>query len=320
MTRQSALQKAILDTLAWYAAFGVSLTSFEVWQRLWLGDASVRESLATPRITLAEVTAALTKLVTEPHVTHDRGYYHLTDHAYPSHERLWAARMAVAKLTRITRFRFLFALAPFVRVVLVPGSIGALQANEDSDYDIFVVVQAGHIWTSRAVLLFLFQVFGVRRHGKYIVDRFCLNTLVSTDGLLVVPSDRYAAHEYTNAYFLSGDFSLYQKFFLTNRIWSESLPNFSLPTLPPTYHQEPWAIWSYLQRLGEYILSPQWVEDKLRQWQKAKIQANAEYTTPGGYFSITDERLVFLPEPRGPLVWGKYQEYLSNVVADQYRK
>jgi hypothetical protein len=320
MTRQSALQKAILDTLAWYAAFGVSLTGFEVWQRLWLGDQVVRESLATPRIALSEVMTILTKLASEPHVTHDSGYYRLTDHTHPTADRLWAARMAVAKLERITRFRSLFTLAPFVRVVLVPGSIGALQANEDSDYDIFVIVQAGHIWTARAILLFLFQIFGVRRHGKYIVDRFCLNTLVSTDGLLVVPSDRYAAHEYTNAYFLSGDFSLYQKFFLTNRVWSESLPNFSLPTLPPTFHRQPRPVWVWLQHVGEWLLSPRWVEDKLRQWQKAKIQSNSEYTTPGGYFSITDERLVFLPEPRGPLVWGKYQEYLSNVVADQYRK
>ena len=320
MTRQSALQKVIIDTLAWYAAFGVSLTSFEVWQRLWLGDESVRESLATPRITLAEVAAVLAKLATEPHVTHDSGYYRLTNHDYSTRERLWAARMATVKLSQIIRYRWLFVLAPYVRVVLVPGSIGALAATEDSDYDIFVVVEAGHIWTARAFLLALFHVCRVRRHGKYIVDRFCLNTLVSTDGLLVVPSDRYAAHEYTNAYFLSGDFSLYQKFFLANRAWSESLPNFSLPTLPPAYHQAPWKLWTHLQRMGEWLLSAQRVETYLRNWQKAKIEHNPERLTPGGYFSTTDERLVFLPEPRSPIVWGKYQEYLSNVVADQYRK
>lgn len=89
-------------------------------------------------------------------------------------DHLWA---------RVRRYRFLFAVCPFVRMVAICNSLARGTAKVTSDIDLFVVTSPGHLWTARLCLKILTQIFGMRVHRNKIAGRFCLSFFVTENAL-----------------------------------------------------------------------------------------------------------------------------------------
>ncbi len=64
---------------------------------------------------------------------------------------------------------------PFVQAIALSGSEAVGYSRQGSDIDLLVIAQPGRLWLARLVVSGYFQLFGVRRHGRQIADRFCLN-------------------------------------------------------------------------------------------------------------------------------------------------
>jgi hypothetical protein len=55
---------------------------------------------------------------------------------------------------------------------------------------------------------------------------------------------------------------------------------------------------------------PGW-EGFLSHWQKKKIARNPKSRTPGAFIIATDDALIFLPHPKGPVVFDRFKERLA---------
>jgi hypothetical protein len=100
-------------------------------------------------------------------------------------ERLWSRARASARV---------LGTLPFVRGVLVTGSMSKRSAAEGGDIDFLLLVEPGRVWTTKALIQ------GVRRAlPEWARAASCANYLLSTDALAVTPQTMYTAVELATA-------------------------------------------------------------------------------------------------------------------------
>jgi len=190
------------------------------------------------------------------------------------------------------------------------GSLAMKNGTRESDWDMFVVLQSGKIWTGRTLLTGFLHLIGKRRYGNKIQDRACLNYFITDDNLKIGTQDLFSAHEYR---FIIPFFEkkIYELFELKNRWIQEYKPNFSLTIVP--------TLWTFpvkkqqveIQQFVENILNHFQLENWLASWQKKKIQCNPNTSLEGSFIKADHQSLIFLPRPRGPRVFEKYKNRLS---------
>ena len=154
------------------------------------------------------------------------GYYHFFGRQEIAHRRLSNYFFGLKRERRIRRFLYFLRHIPFVRGVGIGGSQSLGQQKSTSDIDLFIVTAPGYMWFARTLISAYFQIFGMRRHGKKIQGRFCLNHYVA--GAKPVSRERnlYKAMEYARlrpAVYAQGVAGFLEK----NRNWiSIYFPNF----------------------------------------------------------------------------------------------
>lgn len=105
-------------------------------------------------------------------------------------ERLWPqARRAAAVLARF----------PYVRGLLVTGSLSKNSASADGDVDWLILVEPGRVWTLKSLL----QVFR-RALPEAARERFCTNYLLDTDHLQIDDRNLFTAVELATAVPVAG--------------------------------------------------------------------------------------------------------------------
>lgn len=99
---------------------------------------------------------------------------------------------------RVKRYRWVFKLVPFIRMVAVCNTLAFGRVNEKSDIDIFIVAKRGRLFLVRILVVFWFQILGVRRYGEKITGRFCLSFFVDDSALdlssVALKQDVYLAY------------------------------------------------------------------------------------------------------------------------------
>lgn len=104
-------------------------------------------------------------------------------------EKLWK---------RVSKFKWVFAFVPFLRMVAVCNSLSFGIVDEKSDIDLFVVAKKGRLFTVRFFLTLVLSLLGVRRHGKSVSGRFCLSFFVDESALgfseIAIKKDLYLAY------------------------------------------------------------------------------------------------------------------------------
>ncbi|MDR3642001.1 MAG: nucleotidyltransferase domain-containing protein [Candidatus Doudnabacteria bacterium] len=85
---------------------------------------------------------------------------------------------------------------PFIKGVSVLGSQALGMPREGSDIDLLILVDSGRIGLARIFITSYFQMLGLRRHGRKVANRFCLNHYVAADKILNSDRNLYTASEY----------------------------------------------------------------------------------------------------------------------------
>jgi hypothetical protein len=80
--------------------------------------------------------------------------------------------------------------------VALGGSQALGQPKKFSDIDLFIVVKPGFLWLVRTMVSLYFQILGLRRHGKNVANRFCLNHYVAEQKVVDRERNLYKAMEY----------------------------------------------------------------------------------------------------------------------------
>ena len=203
------LRQRILSTIKFFDLQDIPLTLLEL-HRFLLGDVN-RISLSqdgngelfkdaplggeNPKAGLDEILLCLQNECSRE-VDNTLGYYHFFGREQIVHRRLNNYFFGLKRERRIRRFLVGLRHIPFVRGVGIGGSQSLGQQKNTSDIDLFIATEPGFMWLARTVISFYFQVLGLRRHGKKIVNRFCLNHYVA--GAKPVDRERnlYKAMEY----------------------------------------------------------------------------------------------------------------------------
>jgi hypothetical protein len=112
------------------------------------------------------------------------------------------------------------SFVPYVRGVIVSGSLVYGNASPKSDLDILVVVKHGYLWMARFLLSLVTYSIGKKRHGTKIADRICLNHFVSDCHLTIDHHSVYNAQTYARWLPLFSSQS-YRRLFKMNAFWRD---------------------------------------------------------------------------------------------------
>jgi len=83
----------------------------------------------------------------------------------------------------------LLQTAPFVRAVILTGSMTTGRARKSSDIDLLVITEPGRLYTARFFVTILTTLTGKRRKplDRNPAGKFCLNYYLSADNLDILP-------------------------------------------------------------------------------------------------------------------------------------
>ena len=195
----------------------------------------------------------------------------------------------------------LLRLAPFVRMVGINGSLPMGKATKESDIDFFIVTKKKRLWTGRFFAILFVQAIGLRRYGKKIAGRICLNRYQTEDYLIIHPQDKKNAFHHSFMIPLWQADNLYGKFIKANKWFSRY--GYKFKNQLPDQN----LFWNFLDRsvqfIGELIFDfflGDWGEKKLGQYQKERIRRDPRTKkSPKGSIFVSDKELRFHP-PKKP--------------------
>ncbi|MBX7125635.1 MAG: hypothetical protein K1X47_08090 [Cyclobacteriaceae bacterium] len=161
--------------------------------------------------------------------------------------------LAEIRMKDARKYGKLIACFPFVRGVLVSGSLSKQYMEQDSDVDFFVVTRPGRLWIVRTALAVFRRVFLFNSHRN-----FCTNYFIAEDNLHLKEHNMFSAVEFSTLIPIAGSVAAVQ--LAQHNIWyRDFLPNRVLPQ-PAVLTSAPW-----IRTLSEFLLRP-WGLDRLDGW------------------------------------------------------
>ena len=305
----TGFDRDIVATVAYYDTMDFPLTVFEIWKHLMATDIS-----ASGNVGLGDIVAALDTEELRRRVRETEGFYTFAGRELLVAKRRPRERRSLVALKRIQRLVGWLRFIPFVRMVASTGSVAMRNARQGSDWDLFISVRPGHIWMGRLLVTGFLQAIGKRRHGKYTRDRACLNFWVTSESLEITLKDWFSSHEYVMLVPMFGA-GEYRRFRASN-VWISRFRTHFQPTgLVPFWCLPDTGFARFIRDIGEVFLGDPWIERRLGVWQQEKILANPKTAWQGSLVSANDRVLMFLPKPRGPKIFAKFKQRLSELEA-----
>ena len=203
------LRSSIIRTLAYYDIFSYPLTAEEIYH-----------NLSTNHTNLAEINTEL-QLLTEKQIIFRQGnFFQLKNDNQHINRRNTGNQLAVKRLKTARRVTWLISRFPFIRGILLSGSISKGFMEEDSDIDYFVITHPNRVWFSRLMLMLFKKVFLL--NSRKI---FCINYFVDSENLEIEEKNIFTATEIVTLLPTFGK-DIYDKFYEKNFWIREYYPNF----------------------------------------------------------------------------------------------
>lgn len=211
----------------------------------------------------------------------------------------------INKRLKITQFigRAL-VLLPFIRCIVLNGSLASGNHKDSSDIDLLIVSKDGRIFTARFFVNLIGTILFIKRSKSDIrghAGKFCFNYFLTESYLNInFPKDRekYCADNYSKSQFVAGDIGLFKKFIQTNQaLFKKYDCKFQIPDLKfavpageiPTKSQKKNDRFMILQKLGN------WFEKWVKKYQIKKIESDPRtHKYPEAIF-YNDKELRFHP-------------------------
>jgi len=293
----SALEKSIFQTLAFFASLEHPLTLLEIHN--WL----IRSEESQPPASFKEIEKTIEVL--GDRIAGQNGLYTL-----PGNEQFFTNRHftyinSLKLFKKAIQFGSGMRHLPFVRGAALAGSVTWTNSSEQSDIDIFIITEPGRIFLARLFVSAYFQIFGGRRHGNKIKDRFCLNHYVCSGKFFEKDRNIYTALIYANHTPIFGE-EEFEKLWKKNIGW---MKRFLLQPQFPSSHEFDYAKRrrSRVQKITETLSQPvaPALEKISAYFQRRRIQQ-------GPYVSVAQDELSFHPDSKGQRALAKYQQVLEE--------
>ncbi|MCZ7615831.1 MAG: nucleotidyltransferase domain-containing protein [Ignavibacteriaceae bacterium] len=143
-TQINQLGVSVIRTLAYYDIFYYPLTADEIYHNL--GD---------NHTSIVEVENILEKLSADKLVFRKGKFYQLNNNDEFIVRREKGNKLAEKRLKTAQRVSGIVSRFPFIRGIMLSGSISKGFMEEDSDIDYFVITHPDRVWISRLILMLL---------------------------------------------------------------------------------------------------------------------------------------------------------------------
>ena len=305
------LSKNILATIIYYDGMGYPLTAFEVWKYLIRTDYYSQKN-PLEQVSLFEVTQQLISRELLTYISQQNGFYFLLGQQHLVSKRIASSKISVGKLKRLRNVAAVLRFMPFVRMIGVTGGLAMKNATMKSDWDLFIVMRYGKIWTSRTIVTAVTHLMGKRRHGDKVADRVCLNFFVTDQSLEIITKDLFSANEYMFLFPLY-NWQTYLRFQMKNHWIKNMKPHYELGEVAPLKTLEDSFLSKNVKHIGEWIFAPDWIENVLRKIEKKRIMQNPNTNKEGSLVYANDDALIFLPNPHGPKIFEQFKEKVNHL-------
>src|SRR5688572_24761469 len=152
--------------------------------------------------------------------------------------------LAKKRLLTAQNFSWLISKFPFVRAIMLSGSLSKDYMEANSDIDYFIITEPGRLWLTRGLLAMFKRLFLLNSH-KF----FCTNYLIDSQSLEIEEKNIYTAMETATLIPVYGK-ELYEKFITKNQWMKNHLPHMKLHRTAFITEKD-----SLLKRMGEKIFS-----------------------------------------------------------------
>src|SRR6185295_18883003 len=151
-----------------------------------------------------------------------QNFYSLQDDSQLVTRRVSGNALASKKMKTAKRFSKIVSFFPFVRAVMLSGSISKNYMDENSDIDYFIVTEANRLWVVRTALAVFRRVFLFNSHKN-----LCTNYFVDSQNLEIRDKNIFTAIELCTTKPMFGR-STIEKFQEANKWAFSFLPNFRI--------------------------------------------------------------------------------------------
>ncbi len=207
--RLSVLSQKFLKTLAYYDIFNYPLTKDEIFF-------NTPTNGNTKETSFKEIN-----YLTELGLIHqENGYYSLFNNSEYVPRRIAGNKRAEKKLKTAKCFSNLIARFPYVRAVLVSGSLSKGYMDEEADIDFFVITKPNRLWISRFLLMLFKKIFLLNSKKN-----FCINYYITTDNLEIENKNIYTAIELASLLPMYGS-DTYERLYTSNKWIYNYVPNY----------------------------------------------------------------------------------------------
>lgn len=307
---QTNIGKNILATIVYYDGMDYPMTSFEIWKYMLRNNYFLSDTCLV-KTSLFDVQQALKSESLREYIEEENGFYFLRGRSELISQRVKKNKIASLKLMRLRRIVRLIRFVPFVRMVGVTGRLAMKNINSKSDWDLFLVMRKGKIWTGRTLVTLLVHFLKKRRHGKKVTDRVCLNYFVTDESLEISTKDLFSANEYTFILPMFGE-ACFKSFQLRNLWMREMKPHYELTEVMPLPMISDNFFSHNIRRFGEFVMGMEFIEKTLAFLEKKRIMKNPKTYLEGGLVHASNDALVFLPKPRGPLFFEMFKKKIER--------
>lgn len=205
-------QRAVLRTLVYFDIFRHPLREDELLRFL---------TTACPDARC--VKEALGTLLRDGLLVESSGHYALNDAAAAVRERLAGERRAQARFRKAMRMGRFIGSFPFVRGVMLSGSMSKGVLAVDGDIDFFVVTAPGRLWLARTLLIAFKKVCLLNSRRN-----FCVNYFIDIEHLGIEDRNLFTATEVMTLVPVYGRTTC-AAFFTANTWAADHLPNAPSP-------------------------------------------------------------------------------------------
>lgn len=205
----STLSEGIIKALLYYDLFDYPLTPDEIFK-----------TLPSNHVTRHDVQRELDVLVKQTLVYKLGNFFSVQSNPVLEIKRIQGNLLAGKHLQIATRKAQVISRFPFVRSVMVSGSLSKGYADEKSDIDFFVITQPGRLWIARS-LLALYRRLAYFNSRRY----FCINYFIDEEHLEIEEKNLFTATELTTLVPLYG-LTEHQELMHSNEWVRNFLPNY----------------------------------------------------------------------------------------------
>lgn len=265
----SSIKNSILSTLAFYNLFEFPLTNMEIFDNLWGVKCDLNDCLKTIDV-----------LREENKIDFADGFYCLAGRGELFNIRKKRYLFSYHKWRMVEKYRWVFRLVPFIKLVGVSNTLGFSNAKENGDIDLLVITKKNRLFTTRVILTGWMFLLGKWRHGKNVANRFCLSFYVTENyinfrKLLIDENDIYLMYWLKWLRPIYGtDMKAAENFWRKNKWVEKFIPNTKM--INPLLNTDKPNWWG---KLGEIILSS-WLGDLVEMFLEKSQLIKIKKKTP----------------------------------------